>query len=130
MNRRFGHGPRRPPSFPRPPAAVRAGRQKFRRGRRSVSLVPGSMALEMAKKAGTPPKPRPSSDELPTLSFPSQAAWQKWLAKHHQTSRGIWLKFAKKASGVSSVYYPQALEVALCYGWIDGQVRRLDDTHY
>jgi uncharacterized protein YdeI (YjbR/CyaY-like superfamily) len=84
----------------------------------------------MAKKTDKQPKRRRAGDDLPSLSFPSQAAWQKWLAKHHQTSHGIWLKFAKKASGVSSVYYPQALEVALCYGWIDGQVRRLDDTHY
>ena len=53
-----------------------------------------------------------------------------WLLENGAESDGIWLKFAKKASGISSVVYAEALEVALCHGWIDGQARRLDDEHY
>lgn len=76
------------------------------------------------------PRTTKKKPDLSTHSFPSAQAWEKWLAEHHAASPGLWLRFARKDSGVPSVYYPQALEVALCYGWIDGQVKRLDDTHY
>jgi uncharacterized protein YdeI (YjbR/CyaY-like superfamily) len=66
--------------------------------------------------------------DQPLLAFESQAAWEAWLAKHHQTSDGLWLKFAKKGSGHATVSYQQALEVALAYGWIDGQKASFDDT--
>jgi uncharacterized protein YdeI (YjbR/CyaY-like superfamily) len=68
--------------------------------------------------------------DLPVLFFPSRAAWEAWLAQHHASSAGLWLKFAKQGSGIDSVSYPQALEVALCYGWIDGQKDKLDDRHW
>lgn len=67
---------------------------------------------------------------LPILAFPSQAAWESWLAANHQTCNGVWLKFAKKDSGITSVYYAEALDSALCYGWIDAQVARLDALYY
>jgi uncharacterized protein YdeI (YjbR/CyaY-like superfamily) len=70
------------------------------------------------------------ADELPRLVFESQAAWAKWLDKEHSKSGGIWIKIAKKDSGTPSVTYPEAVEVALCYGWIDGQMRGLDDRFY
>lgn len=54
-------------------------------------------------------------------SFKSRAKWDAWLEKHHQQSTGIWLRLAKKGSPLCSVTYKEALEVALCYGWIDGQ---------
>jgi uncharacterized protein YdeI (YjbR/CyaY-like superfamily) len=57
------------------------------------------------------------------VSFESQDAWAVWLEKHHGTSPGVWLRIAKKSSGIASVSYPEALEIALCYGWIDGQKR-------
>jgi uncharacterized protein YdeI (YjbR/CyaY-like superfamily) len=63
-------------------------------------------------------KPTP---ELPQIAFASQKAWEKWLKVNHLTSPGIWLKLAKKSSGTASVTYAEALEIALCYGWIDGQ---------
>lgn len=69
-----------------------------------------------------------SGDDLPIKRFASRAAWQGWLARHHQTSRGIWLELARKESSVRSVSRPDALEVALCYGWIDGQAASVDDT--
>lgn len=64
------------------------------------------------------------------LSFKSQTAWQRWLDKNHLKSDGIWLRFYKKKSGIKSVYYPQALEEALCYGWIDSQLKSYDEVSY
>ena len=60
-------------------------------------------------------------DELPVVSFATRAKWNSWLAKHHLTASGVWLEIAKKDSGLVSVSYAEALETALCYGWIDGQ---------
>jgi uncharacterized protein YdeI (YjbR/CyaY-like superfamily) len=64
--------------------------------------------------------------EDPTVSFPSADAWEAWLAREHDSSPGVWLEIAKKQRGVDSLTYDQALDVALCYGWIDGQKRPLD----
>jgi len=65
-------------------------------------------------------------DDLPISSFPSRAAWEAWLREHHARSGGVWLKMAKKGSAASSVSYAEALDVALCYGWIDGQKASYD----
>ena len=70
------------------------------------------------------------AEDQPIVSFASQAAWEAWLAKHGGMSNGVWLKIAKKHTGVDSVSYPQAVDVSLCYGWIDGQARSFDDTHW
>ncbi len=67
--------------------------------------------------------------DLPIIPFASRDAWEKWLTEHHADSTGLWLKIARKDSGIESVTYAQALEVALCYGWIDGQKASFDD-HY
>ena len=64
--------------------------------------------------------------ELPILAFESPDAWAIWLEEHHAVSKGVWLKLAKKGSGIASVTYAEALEVALCHGWIDGQKRSHD----
>ncbi len=68
--------------------------------------------------------------QLPVLSFPSKAAFELWLAGNHQAAPGLWLKIAKKESGHTTVDYAQALEVALCYGWIDGQKDKLDEEYW
>ena len=68
--------------------------------------------------------------DYPTMPFESQSTWEAWLAKNHQKADGVWIKFAKKASGIPSVNYAQALDVALCYGWIDGHLKRVDDDYY
>lgn len=65
---------------------------------------------------------------MPTLSFKDQKEWTAWLARRHADSVGIWLKIAKKASGIRSVSYDEALEAALCYGWIDGQKKSCDES--
>src|SRR3712207_5047089 len=67
--------------------------------------------------------------DLPIITFASRDAWEAWLEEHHTTSDGLWLKIAKQGSGLETVSYAQALEVALCYGWIDGQKASFDD-HY
>lgn len=61
--------------------------------------------------------------EGPTRAFKDAAAWESWLARNHSAADGIWMRLAKKASGIKSITYPEALEVALCYGWIDGLKR-------
>lgn len=68
--------------------------------------------------------------EQPVVFFAEPAEMQAWLEEHGQASDGIWLKFAKKGSGLRSVVYAEAVEIALCHGWIDGQVKRLDEQHY
>jgi uncharacterized protein YdeI (YjbR/CyaY-like superfamily) len=62
--------------------------------------------------------------------FESREAWEAWLDEHHATAPQAWVKIAKKASGIPSVSYDEAVEVALCYGWIDGQMRSLDSDFY
>ena len=64
---------------------------------------------------------------LPVMAFASRADWRAWLAEHGATCRGIWLKLAKKTSGVASVGKSEAIEAALAHGWIDGQLDRFDD---
>ena len=58
------------------------------------------------------------------------AKWKDWLASRHESSAGLWLKLAKKDSGIRSVTYEEALDVALCYGWIDGQKKGMDDKYW
>jgi uncharacterized protein YdeI (YjbR/CyaY-like superfamily) len=68
--------------------------------------------------------------ELPVLPFESKKKWADWLAKQYEKSAGVWLKLAKKDAGIPSVTYEEALDVALCYGWIDGQKKGLDDQYW
>jgi uncharacterized protein YdeI (YjbR/CyaY-like superfamily) len=68
--------------------------------------------------------------EQPVLFFATPDEFGAWMDEHAEESDGIWLKFAKKASGIPSVVYADAVEIALCHGWIDGQAKRLDDDHY
>jgi len=70
------------------------------------------------------------SIDLPILPFTNKKKWMDWLAKHHDKSTGVWLKIAKKDSGIASVTYDEALEFALCYGWIDGQKKGFDDKYW
>jgi uncharacterized protein YdeI (YjbR/CyaY-like superfamily) len=62
--------------------------------------------------------------------FATAPAWEAWLAEHHADSDGVWVKFAKKASGIPTVVYAEAVHEALRYGWIDGHTKRLDDDYY
>lgn len=69
-------------------------------------------------------------DGKPVLPFASRDEFARWLDENHARSDGIWIKFAKKASGIDTVVYAEALDVALRYGWIDGQVAKVDDDWY
>ena len=69
-------------------------------------------------------------DGRPILAFASPEAFEAWLEREHATSDGVWLRFAKKGSGVTSVAYADAVEVGLCYGWIDSQALSLDERFY
>ena len=71
-----------------------------------------------------------ASPEQPVLSFASRRDWERWLAKNHEISNGIWLRFFRKESGTATVIYVDALEVALCHGWIDGQFKKFDETSW
>jgi len=64
--------------------------------------------------------------ELPTLPFASAAAWEAWLEAEHARAAGVWLRIAKRESGIATVTVAEAVEGALCFGWIDGQVARDD----
>jgi uncharacterized protein YdeI (YjbR/CyaY-like superfamily) len=68
--------------------------------------------------------------ELPIVAFKSQQAWDDWLASQRADSNGLWLKLAKKSSGIVSVSKPEAIDTALCHGWIDGQIDSLDDKYW
>lgn len=67
---------------------------------------------------------------LPVLAFAGPGEWQAWLAEHDTTSAGLWLKLAKKGAAVVTVTYAEAVDVALCHGWIDGLAGGYDDTFW
>ena len=71
-----------------------------------------------------------SATNYPILLFKTEAAFEEWLEKNHDTEAGIWLRLYKKATGIPTITYDQALDVALCYGWIDGQGKRYDEESY
>jgi uncharacterized protein YdeI (YjbR/CyaY-like superfamily) len=66
----------------------------------------------------------------PLLELPDREAWADWLAEHGESSSGVWLKLARKDGGGQSLTYAEALDVALCHGWIDGQKGKIDERHW
>jgi uncharacterized protein YdeI (YjbR/CyaY-like superfamily) len=71
-----------------------------------------------------------ANDGLPTIFFASPAAWEQWLEDNHAASEGVWIRMAKTGSGIDSVRYPEVLDSALCFGWIDGRRQALDARHF
>jgi uncharacterized protein YdeI (YjbR/CyaY-like superfamily) len=71
-----------------------------------------------------------TSDELPVRLFAGPAELESWLEANRESADGVWLKIAKKGAPEPSVTYAEALEVALCFGWIDSQKRGFDETHF
>jgi uncharacterized protein YdeI (YjbR/CyaY-like superfamily) len=69
-------------------------------------------------------------DALEVIAFGDAAEFETWLAEHVEQSAGVWLKIAKKGSGVASLTDDEAVDVGLCYGWISGQRKRLDEVYY
>lgn len=72
----------------------------------------------------------PKDTDYKILSFSTQADFEAWLSLHHSKENGIWLKFYKKDSSIASIRYAEALDVALCFGWIDGQAKGVDEQCY
>jgi uncharacterized protein YdeI (YjbR/CyaY-like superfamily) len=68
--------------------------------------------------------------EQDPVAFPTAAAWNAWLAEHHASASGLWLKIAKKTALEGTLSYAEALDEALCFGWIDAQKRGLDDDYW
>jgi uncharacterized protein YdeI (YjbR/CyaY-like superfamily) len=69
-------------------------------------------------------------DGVEIVTFDDAAGWEAWLAAHHDRQASAWLKIAKKGSSATSVTITEALDVALCYGWIDGLRKSCDETHF
>ncbi len=81
------------------------------------------------RASSTPMKtPKTPASPLPIGDFPDQTAWTDWLESNHASSPGLWLRLAKKGAKAPSVTYAEAVESALCYGWIDGQKDKHDDA--
>jgi len=72
----------------------------------------------------------PTSEERLTLAFATKDAWAAWLDEHHAAFDGIVMRLSKKASGLSSITQAEAVEIALCYGWVDGKGKRESDTSW
>jgi uncharacterized protein YdeI (YjbR/CyaY-like superfamily) len=68
--------------------------------------------------------------DLPVIAFKSQQAWDAWLKSQPAQAKGLWLKLAKQSSGIASVSKPEAVDTALCHGWIDGQLDSFDDEYW
>lgn len=75
-------------------------------------------------------QPKQGVKELPIISFVSQKSFETWLKKHHTSTAGVWMRIFKKDSGEKTVTYAEALDVALCYGWIDSQKKSYDAKSY
>lgn len=71
-----------------------------------------------------------TAGDIPIRLFKKPKDWADWLDQNHASSSGVWLRIAKKAAGIQSVTYDQALEAALCYGWIDGQKKSYDESSW
>jgi uncharacterized protein YdeI (YjbR/CyaY-like superfamily) len=70
------------------------------------------------------------AEELDVIMCEDAAAWDAWLAANHGLSHGVWLKIAKKNTGVASVTNDEAVDVGLCWGWISGHRKALDETYF
>jgi uncharacterized protein YdeI (YjbR/CyaY-like superfamily) len=70
----------------------------------------------------------PAPTDLPVLAFATAQEFEQWLEREHEKAAGVWLRFPRKGTGVPSLTYEEAVLVALCFGWIDGQARSLDET--
>lgn len=73
---------------------------------------------------------KPGKEDLPIIPFESQQIWEDWLEENHLDTNVVWIQFFKKNSGIASVTYAEAVDSALCYGWIDAQLKSIDELSY
>jgi uncharacterized protein YdeI (YjbR/CyaY-like superfamily) len=85
---------------------------------------PGMLSSRVIGKTRSP---KPGE---PIESVATAAAFARWLARHHRTASAVWIKIAKSGAGPRSITYNDAMDVALCYGWIDSQAKSLDAAHF
>ena len=88
------------------------------------------MSTAAAKKTAKPAAKAERIVDDTSLECANAAALVRWYKRHHATHAGVWLRIAKKASGIASIDHPEALEIALCYGWIDGQRKGDGEQHF
>lgn len=69
-------------------------------------------------------------DDYDIVAFASAKDWERWLTQNHASTKGVWMRFFKKGSGTASIIYAEALEAALCFGWIDGQIKKHDEVSW
>jgi uncharacterized protein YdeI (YjbR/CyaY-like superfamily) len=105
------------------------GARKLCAGILDCSVRPSVLSMRYVVKPMTRSS-RKDEVALPIMAFASASEWEEWLDAHGQQSKGIWLKLAKKDSGIPSVTRQQAIDAALCFGWIDGQVGKFDDRYW
>jgi uncharacterized protein YdeI (YjbR/CyaY-like superfamily) len=93
-------------------------------------LEPVRLAHAVTLKEHLPLKSTGNSSDLSIFLFKNQKEWEKWLGKNHSNAAGVWLQLGKKSADLTTVSYAEALEVALCYGWIDGQKKSYDEASW
>ncbi len=100
-------------------------RNEVRRDQVTSNQVVSKEVKSRAQKAS-----REAKADLPVRLFKGQREWEAWLDENHASSPGVWVRIAKKGAAYKSVTYDQAVEAALCYGWIDGQKKTYDETSW
>ncbi|KAH8847819.1 hypothetical protein MCOR27_007687 [Pyricularia oryzae] len=113
------------------PKAVTAASAKAKALAATIAAAsPPNLTAPAAAAASPPPPPPPPP---PTLLFRDAAAWESWLEENHKGTEGlgvVWLKIGKKSCPERTVTYDEAVELALCFGWIDGQRKALDEHFF
>ena len=94
------------------------------------SIRVGNVARTVAAHRHRRAEPMDERQGLPIIPFASQRDWEEWLESHHASEGGLWLKIAKKGSGIDTVSYAEAVEAAICFGWIDGQGGAYDERFW
>jgi uncharacterized protein YdeI (YjbR/CyaY-like superfamily) len=95
-----------------------------------VAASKKGLSAASKRRAAAKSKKNPKSDPTPIRAFKTQLDFERWLEKNHQKPGGVWIRFARKSSGIKSITHPEALETAICFGWIDALRRPESDTTY
>jgi uncharacterized protein YdeI (YjbR/CyaY-like superfamily) len=110
----------------KPTKLVEAGALAAEAKSKPTQLAKPTKLVEAGAQSGA----KPPGDDLPIIAFAKAADWRSWLDRQHKRARGLWVKFARKGSGIASIDRTEAVDGALCYGWIDGQGRSFDEHYY
>ncbi|KAL0935656.1 uncharacterized protein CTRU02_210247 [Colletotrichum truncatum] len=97
---------------------------------RSSARTQNVVTEKVSAKLPIPTESLEGPGSIPILLFENQAAWEAWLVDHHTQTSAVWLQISKKNAPTPTVSYDEALDVSLCYGWIDGQRKSHDEQHF